>query len=263
MKKEKIIFIISLVMMLLATSISVYATSCLYNSSDVSYTAPTGSGLSANVQDSLTEVYGHCTDYTSMDTRVSSLEGHFQNNATSVFNGSMLNIKSSDSNSSRGLDIRDASDTARSYLYYSPSYDRVYLTSNNSSGTAGAGSLDIQGDPVTINGSEVMTKSVETFNITASRGKIEFAKGYKIGNIIIIRLWMSFTNVDLSNDTIIAYFPSQYYNGSTDIYFPVANAFSTSNNGCFGHIDADGNIKVRNCSNVGNHIMANVVYVLE
>ena len=262
MKKEKIIFIISLVMMLLATSISVYATSCLYNSSDVSYTAPSGSGLSANVQDSLTEVYGHCTDYTSMDTRVSSLEGHFQNNATSVFNGNMLNINSTNSNN-RGIEIRDSSNKERSYLFYSPSDDRTYLTSNNSSGTIGAGRLDIKGNPVMINGSEVMTKSVETFNITASRGKIEFAKGYKIGNIIIIRLWMSFTNVDLSNDTIIAYFPSQYYNGSTDIYFPVANAFSTSNNGCFGHIDADGNIKVRNCSNVGNHIMANVVYVLE
>ena len=78
MKKERIIFIISLVMMLLATSISVYATSCLYNSSDVSYTAPTGSGLSANVQDSLTEVYGHCTDYTSMDTRVNTLENIVQ-----------------------------------------------------------------------------------------------------------------------------------------------------------------------------------------
>ena len=78
MKKEKIIFIISLVMMLLATSISVYATSCLYNSSDVSYSPPSGSGLSANVQDSLTEVYGHCTDYTSMDTRVNTLENIVQ-----------------------------------------------------------------------------------------------------------------------------------------------------------------------------------------
>ena len=77
MKKERIIFIISLVMMLLATSISVYATSCLYNSSDVSYTAPTGSGLSANVQDSLTEVYGHCTDYTNLEQRVSTIENNF------------------------------------------------------------------------------------------------------------------------------------------------------------------------------------------
>ena len=77
MKKEKIIFIISLIMMLLATSISVYATSCLYSSSDVSYSPPTGSGLSANVQDSLTEVYGHCTDYTNLEQRVSTIENNF------------------------------------------------------------------------------------------------------------------------------------------------------------------------------------------
>ena len=77
MKKERIIFIISLVIMLLATSVSVYATSCLYNSSDVSYSPPSGSGLSANVQDSLTEVYGHCTDYTNLEQRVSTIENNF------------------------------------------------------------------------------------------------------------------------------------------------------------------------------------------
>ena len=153
MKKEKIIFIISLVMMIFSTSVSVYATSCLYNSSDVSYTAPTGSVLSANVQDSLTEVYGHCTDYTSMDTRVSSLEGHFQNNSTSYFDGNYLNLTGSGTES--GVVIQDSTGTNRGALVYNSTVNVTSLDARNSAGSYGTGTLSLRGNPVTINGKEV------------------------------------------------------------------------------------------------------------
>ena len=167
MKKEKIIFIISLVMMLLATSISVYATSCLYNSSDVSYSPPSGSGLSANVQDSLTEVYGHCTDYTSMDTRVNALESRW------VDYNNMLEIKGNSSGTGDvGIKIYDQNNKPRSGFNYNETVDSTVIASYDSTGTWGNfGNLRMFGDniyigndennaSVTINGSEVAKKPV-------------------------------------------------------------------------------------------------------
>ena len=153
MKKEKIIFIISLVMMLLATSISVYATSCLYNSSDVSYTAPTGSGLSANVQDSLTEVYGHCTDYTSMDTRVSSLEGHFQLNPNSYFFGSDLRINP---NGTKGgyVDFYFNS-VNRAGIGVNHSNGDLEIVAKDTSSVNGKGNLNINASSIKFNGTSL------------------------------------------------------------------------------------------------------------
>ena len=218
-------------MMLLATSISVYATSCLYNSSDVSYTAPTGSGLSANVQDSLTEVYGHCTDYTSMDTRVSSLEGHFLNNTTSIFNGNMLNINSSNSNN-RGIEIRDASNKERSYLFYSPSDDRTYLTSNNSLGNIGTGTLSLRGNPVTINGVDISnTSSVNIKSNVNSTNAGYSGSGdlyyVKYGRIVLVSIWLFFPKVSGSRAVIATGLPkaaetsTTHINGQNGVSYPV------------------------------------------
>ena len=62
--KEKIMFVLSLVIMFFSGIVSIYAVNCLYNSADVSYDNSISGLTSTNVQASLDELYGHCTDYT-------------------------------------------------------------------------------------------------------------------------------------------------------------------------------------------------------
>ena len=97
MSKEKIVFIISTVMMVVASITTVFAANYLYNSNEVSYDN-TNSGLeSDNVQGAIDELYGHATDYTSIASRVSTLEGNFQISAGTVnITGNPVKINNTD-----------------------------------------------------------------------------------------------------------------------------------------------------------------------
>ena len=211
MKKEKIIFIISLIIMIFSASVSVYATSCLYNSSDVSYTAPSGSGLSANVQDSLTEVYGHCTDYTSMDTRVSSLEGHFENNATSYFDGDYLKMGNPSTSGNSGLLLYDSNGKIRTNLSYNSSDQKTYLLSNNSNGTEGEGPLHIEGSSVSINGNPVTINGVSVDTNSLNRYITITCTGGEGSNDCINNLRTTYNN--LSAGTYIGYINAGHISG--------------------------------------------------
>ena len=149
-KKCRIISIIGIVFILLSSTISVMAVSAyLYNSNEVSYNNNASGISSTNVQGAIDELYGHVTDYTSMDTRVSALEGHFKNSSTIEFDSNWATIGKGDTTNEKGYLLYNGT-TNRGQFYYAPSVDRTYLASNSSSGSWGQGKLDIVAKPITL-----------------------------------------------------------------------------------------------------------------
>ena len=264
-------------MMLLATSISVYATSCLYNSSDVSYTAPTGSGLSANVQDSLTEVYGHCTDYTSMDTRVSSLEGHFLNNATSYFDGDNLFIAGNSSTTPNGSWIEFMNNGIDSLGIGVHSSGNTEIATKDSDGTIGGAPLTISASTINlknnsntsvvkVNNSNVVTESMlepTAFSITpASRITYTNNSCYKIGRIRICSLWITdldSTKFPQNAETTLGSIPSGHIPNYT--VWGVPGFTGTNNQNIYFKI-INGNLIASHKGGDVSMLMINVTYVV-
>ena len=180
MKKERIVLIISLVIMSLSSIVSAMAVSAyLYNSNEVSYNNNASGISSTNVQGAIDELYGHVTDYTSMDTRVSSLEGYFKNNPNINFSNSnginTINVYTA-LNKDGGFSVFDNNSKRRGYLYYDSGTDGTYLTTYNSSGEWGKGSLTLSGNPVKINGTNINDYYVvESKNIPVSFNNSDYA----------------------------------------------------------------------------------------
>ena len=161
-KRQRIISIISIVFILLSSTVSAMAVSAyLYNSNEVSYNNNASGISSTNVQGAIDELYGHVTDYTSMDTRVSALEGHFLNNPTSYFDGGWLVMKSTGTGN-RGVRLYDSSNVERGRVDFVPSENITRIVANGSSGTDsagwGKGTLKLIGNPVQINGADMIPK---------------------------------------------------------------------------------------------------------
>ena len=164
MKKMKIVFILSIVMMFVSSIVSAFAVSAyLYNSNEVSYNNNASGITSTNVQGAIDELYEHATDYTSMNTRVSALEGRFLYDTQSYFSGingyewlTIQNTSSASVGKDRGIAIHDSDNKRRGDFYYSPSGSgNITLDSRNSGGTVGSGELNLKGNPVQINGRDV------------------------------------------------------------------------------------------------------------
>ena len=151
MKKEKIKNILLIVIVALVTSfVTAYGVSSTFDSSNVCYKVDSNTG--ASVQDTIDDLYGRASDY-------SELKSYFQNNPTSYFDGDILRIgKNSTSTTNWKELLFYHNDNIRSRLYYTPSTDKTILSAGNSSGTAGQGTLELQGNPVTINGTSFTSK---------------------------------------------------------------------------------------------------------
>ena len=143
----KIILILCIVMLFVSSMVSVMAVSAyLYNSNEVSYNNSASGITSNNVQGAIDELYEHATDYTNMNTRVSALENRWESgSSTNLF------IKNTGSGN-RGVQLFDSSNTRRLFMYFDPSSNKSNLIGYDSSGSWGAGELDIYGSPVKING---------------------------------------------------------------------------------------------------------------
>ena len=148
MKKEKIKNILLIIIVALVTSfVTAYGVSSTFDSSNVCYQVDSNTG--ASVQDTIDDLYGRASDY-------SELKSYFQNNPTSYFDGDILRIgKNSTSTTNWKELLFYHNDIIRSRLYYTPSTDKTILSAGNSSGTAGQGTLELQGNPVTINGTSI------------------------------------------------------------------------------------------------------------
>ena len=155
-KRQRIISIICISFVLLSSTISAMAVSAyLYNSNEVSYNNNASGISSTNVQGAIDELYEHATDYTSMNTRVSALEGYFKNNPTSYFDGGSNEwLRMGIDNSivgNRGIRIYGANNKIRTQFYHDGGSNVTELNSYDSSGASGQGELKIVGKPININ----------------------------------------------------------------------------------------------------------------
>ena len=157
MKKIKIILILCIVMMFVSSIVSAMAVSAyLYNSNEVSYNNNASGITSNNVQGAIDELYEHATDYTTLNAK---FDDKFRNNSASYFNGDWLEISSS-SSAVRGIAISDLSGKARTTWRFDPINNTALIESRISGGSIGSGRLDIMGNPVMINGTDMTDRFV-------------------------------------------------------------------------------------------------------
>ena len=129
MKKEKIVFL--LITMLVMIIINVIATSVISN------TLYKNEDNTKNVKGSTNELYGHSASYTSMDTRLSSIESHLINDPKFEFNSSWLDFYTGGKNRT-GIGVSD---------------DGVaHIRAKNENEENGKGTLNLRGNPVKFNG---------------------------------------------------------------------------------------------------------------
>ena len=159
-KKMKIVFILSIVMMFVSSIVSAMAVSAyLYNSNEVSYNNNASGINSTNVQGAIDELYEHATDYTNMNTRVSALEGYFKNNPTSYFDGRRLEVGiNSSSNSVINL---YKNGTKRLALWPNTGNEEVSIAAYSTDGTSNGG-LNVSGNPIRLSGDV----SVNSYNFS-------------------------------------------------------------------------------------------------
>ena len=165
-KKQKMTFIIGMIMLLLSSIVNAMAVSAyLYNSNEVSYNNNASGITSSNVQGAIDELYEHATDYTNMNTRVSALEGYFKNNPTSYFEGSALRVGINSSSNSSLILYKNG--TKRLQLWPYESSDQAGIQAYASDGT-NIGPLNLIGDPIRINGTSIsgIKAPLEVFHFT-------------------------------------------------------------------------------------------------
>ncbi|MBO6244187.1 MAG: hypothetical protein J6O41_06465, partial [Clostridia bacterium] len=150
MKKEKIKNILLIVIVALVTSfVTAYGVSSTFDSSNVCYQVDSSTG--ASVQDTIDDLYGRASDYSTLNNK---LDGYFQYDPTSYFIGSDLRLgANSTSDVGPGLILYKNSNTRGSRFVYNASTGVTSIDAYNSSGIAGQGTLNLAGNPVTINGS--------------------------------------------------------------------------------------------------------------
>ena len=144
---NKVLFIISLVIMSFSSFISVFAVSSyLYNSNEVSFNNSSSSSInSSNVQGAIDELYADAHNFEEMSSRVAALEGRWSST------GKWLDIGKSISGAG-GVSIYDNNTVRGSFRYDG---GNAYLISYDGSGTYGQGTLDLRGNPVKVNGNTI------------------------------------------------------------------------------------------------------------
>ena len=276
-KRQRIVSIISIVFILLSSTISAMAVSAyLYNSNEVSYNNNASGITSNNVQGAIDELYGHVTDYTSMDTRVSALENRWGTGTHSV-DSNWLTIKNNGT-ADRGIIIKDASNVNRATFRYDPDISTTRLVGHDSSGTAGQGGLKIVGKPITIdatsggagninlNGNVKVNGENLAISSTTSNGTLGNITLYKIGRIVICCI-PTISNIGTfsawENKTIAA-LPAGY-KPTYDSYFSIKEQSSTGNKSVYYKVNSTDGLTIMNQSSssvtVGSAITTSIVYL--
>ena len=175
MKKEKIKNILLIVIVALVTSfVTAYGVSSTFDSSNVCYKVDSSTG--ASVQDTIDDLYGRASDYSELNNRLSSVESHFDE--------AWLNLNGNNVNPGFRLKYNNVS---RGSFYYNSNDDTTYLSANNSTGTGGQGTLNLIGNPVMINGENLVAvkyKDLTFDNVsitTKSAGGLYYSNYYSTG----------------------------------------------------------------------------------
>ena len=157
MKKEKIKNILLMfIFCLITSSLTAYGVSSTFDSSNVCYQVD--SNTSASVQDTIDDLYGRASDYSDIDTRLSSVESHF------VVEENRFEVGNNLGYMDRGYYIKDSSGVNRSSFLYNNNYGGTSIASYDSTGTWGNyGPLNLYGSSVTINGNEIHALKVQDY----------------------------------------------------------------------------------------------------
>ena len=175
MKKEKIVFVMALITIIISSIISVYAANYIYNSQDVEYDNTGKNITSTNVQGAIDELYTDANNYSSINTRVTNLESHF------IASENRFEIGNSAGYVDRGYYIKDSSGINRGALIYNNNVGNTSLVAYDSSGTWGNfGPLSLYGSSISINGTSIgnliITERIsQTVTIDTSGTQVHFS----------------------------------------------------------------------------------------
>ena len=162
---NKVLFIISLVIMSFSSFISVFAVSSyLYNSNEVSFNNSSSSSInSSNVQGAIDELYADAHNYEEMSGRVAALEGitHITNNKVE---GLELNQSGILTAYGGYIDFHYNGSTA-DYTSRITEYSSGQLTLNATNG------INLNGNPVKVNGNTIDG----VYYVTGCSGTFSFA----------------------------------------------------------------------------------------
>ena len=150
MKKEKIVFVMALISIIISSIISVYAANYLYNSQDVEYDNIGKNITSTNVQGAIDELYAQANDYT-------ELKSYFKNNPTSYFDGNTLQLGKTNTTTNTNLNFYNKN-TLSGAIYGRNSDNALVITTQEGQ------TLDIAGDPVMINGVDVSSYRCQRYS---------------------------------------------------------------------------------------------------
>ena len=204
-KRQRIISIICISFVLLSSTISAMAVSAyLYNSNEVSYNNNASGITSTNVQGAIDELYEHATDYTSMNTRVSSLESKWSSD------GRWFLVGISPVAGTHGIEIRDSNNLIRSQVYYSPSDGSTNIKANDANGNGGQARLDLIGKPIYI---AANTGGAGDINLN---GNVKF-NGTNINDYYVVESHSNTTSTTIENNTATYLFVDITKSGYTPI----------------------------------------------
>ena len=254
MKKEKIKNKLLIVIVALVTSfVTAYGVSSTFDSSNVCYKVDSNTG--ASVQDTIDDLYGRASDYSELNNKVSTLEGYFPsfttslNNTTNPYSGDGINLgKNASIDQNPWVDLY-YNNAIRGSLFYAIDTDSIVLTSRNSLGARGQGTLKLEGNPVQING-------VDVSNVThgSVSGNGLTMNWFKYGRFVFIKS-LSKLNISVAADGIlVSNIPAAYNMGN--MYF------NDDANGNMVYIStADNTIRTLRARSSGDWITFSAIYL--
>ena len=223
--RRNVLFIISLVIMSFSSFISVFAVSSyLYNSNEVSFNNSSSNSInSSNVQGAIDELYADAHNYEEMSGRVAALEGHWSDE------GRWFKVNGS-GDSARGIRFLDKSDVRKSAFYLGGD-GATNLVAYDSSGTAGQGVLNLEGNPVNLKGtvkvngtsiSEVKYYSTSAYNVPSTTSATGTIKVYYNEAIKLAVM-------DIKTTTSSALTPGNFYSIGTTTFKPNIATYAMGN----------------------------------
>ena len=215
--KEKLQFIvISFFMWLLFSTINVLANSYQYDSSDVLYDNSNTDIESTDVQGAVSELYQAATDYSSLNGRVTNLEGYFQNNPNVVFNQYGINVQSSNTGSDKQTYINLSNNNVASGSIVSSS-EHLSISSRDSSGTWATGSLGLLGSTINIgNKTNDATVNINGKELVSGMKVYSFGDKSKLG-ITSTTTFDEIVKTKLPSDSILYLWINQQTTYGTEI----------------------------------------------
>ena len=245
MKKEKIVFVMALISIIISSIISVYAANYLYNSQDVEYDNIGKNITSTNVQGAIDELYIDANNYSSINTRVTNLETTISGKQNTITGGAST-ITSSNLTANRALVSNASGKVAASSI---TSTQLGYLSGVTS---------NIQTQLNNLNNS-INNKTQFTF--TNSIGTLRNSYCYKSGNVYTLSIRVSGLEglIEDKGEILLGTIPSTYAPSGV-AWFSLAYVGHKSGHG-YGYISTDGTVRISIGSGEIGQIMFSVSYI--